>query len=71
MAKYGVDEEMEKMTEQWLRENDENYNKKNKGYHSNRAVEQRSKKEIPLSSLGKKDREDMEEKYYSKIIKGD
>lgn len=69
--KHGEDQDLERLTEQWLRENDPDYSKKNKGYHSNKAVEQKSKKEIPLSNLGKKDREMVEEKYYSKIIKGE
>ena len=65
MAKYGRDKELEELTEQWLRENDPTYNKKNKGYKSEQQMDRKSKQEIPISNLSKTQRRQIEEEYYS------
>lgn len=65
MAKHGRDDELEKLTEQWLRDNDPNYQKRNKGYTSETNMDRKSRKEIPISNLNKTERSKMEEEYYS------
>jgi ribonuclease HII len=65
MAKQGRDEELEKLTEDWLRNNDPDYQKRNKGYTSENNMDRKARKEIPISNLNKQERSKLEEEYYS------
>jgi hypothetical protein len=69
MAKQGRDEELEKMTMDFLKEYDKTPPRK-RTYKSDRQMKRKSLKEIPLSNLSKKKQADMENKYYG-IITGE
>ncbi len=51
MAKKGVDAELERLTNEFLKKHDVD---KKKTYLSDRQMERRSKREIPISNLSKK-----------------
>ena len=63
--KHGRDEEIEKMTEDWLRQNDPQYRSRYKNYTTDEQINKKSKKEIPISNLSKGDRQKLENQYYS------
>lgn len=65
MAKMGKDEELELLTEEWLRNHDPDYKKKNKGYSNEENLQKKLSKETPISNLSKKERSKIEEEYYS------
>jgi hypothetical protein len=69
MAKKGRDEQLEKLTADWLKEHDKTPPRK-RDYKSDRQMLKKSIKECSISNLNKKQLAEMENKYYS-IITGD
>lgn len=65
MAKYGKDEQLEKQAEEWLKANDPDYFKKTKNYLSEEQMQKKLNKERPVSSFSKKQKNEMDNKYYS------
>lgn len=65
MSKEGIDEELEKATEEWLRKHDPQYSSRWKGYSSIEQMERKSKTEIPLTNLNKKQRKEMNDRFFS------
>lgn len=64
MAKKGVDKELEKLANDFLKEHDKD---KKKTYLSDRQMDRRSKREVPISNLSKKQSQYMENIFQSKI----
>jgi hypothetical protein len=62
MAKKGIDAELEKLTMEFLKQNDKD---KKKIYKSERQMKRKSMKEMPISNLSKKKASEMDNKYFS------
>jgi hypothetical protein len=65
MSKHGNNKEIDKLTEEWLKANDPDYFKKTKTYVSEEQMQKKLNKERPLSSFNKKQKNEMDNKYYS------
>lgn len=64
MAKYGIDDKLEKAAEEWLKVNDPEYYKKTKNYLSEDQMKKKINKETPVSGFSKKQKNELDNQLY-------